>query len=249
LTPVYWLEQALADVPPDPSWLSRAERDRAAAFRVPKRRQDWLLGRWTAKRALLSVPAIAEPTPGDRRTGGPDHEALARAEIRAAASGVPEPFWDGSPLPWSLSLSHSGGRAVSALARAGAALGCDLEEIAPRSPGFLEEAFTGEERERVAASAEPDLASALCWSAKESVMKALGEGLRLPLLDFAVEGRPLGGAATRGDFGSPLVPGWRPIRVRRLSTATWFTGFWRRGNGRVVTVVAVPPPGPPIPLL
>jgi 4'-phosphopantetheinyl transferase len=234
MTRVYWLGQALADVPSDPSWLSRAERERADAFRVPKRRDDWRLGRWTAKRALVALLGSDAGAAGDAARCGL-LERHARAEVRPAASGVPEPFWDGVRAPWSLSISHAGGRALVALAEKGAALGCDLEEVAARSSGFLEEAFTDEERQAIAAAPAPDLASALYWSAKESVLKALGEGLRLPLHDVVVAGRPAG---TNG-------AGWQPIEVRRRSSGARFAGFWQRADGGVITVVSDPAPRAP----
>lgn len=49
---LYCLTQKLADLPTDESWLAAGERVRAAGFRFAKRRNDWILGRWTAKRAL-----------------------------------------------------------------------------------------------------------------------------------------------------------------------------------------------------
>jgi 4'-phosphopantetheinyl transferase len=242
---VYWLGQALADVPADSSWLSPAEREKAAGFRVPKRRDDWLLGRWTAKRALTAVIGCGSAGPGDAEArDGSRLSALARVEVRAAASGVPEAFRDEERARVSLSISHSAGRAVAALAAADVALGCDLEEVAARSPGFLEEAFTDEERAAITAAPRSDLATALYWSAKESVLKALGEGLRLPLLDLSVEGRPAGVGAPDGPVGC-----WRPLRVHRRSSGASFGGWWRPDGGWVITVVAVPDPAPPIGLV
>ena len=51
---VFWLEQTEADVPPSNDWLGPAELDRCNAFRFAKRRNDWRLGRWTAKCALAA---------------------------------------------------------------------------------------------------------------------------------------------------------------------------------------------------
>ena len=48
---VYWLEQTEANVPEDNTWLSPREVAFADRLRFAKRRADWRLGRWTAKRA------------------------------------------------------------------------------------------------------------------------------------------------------------------------------------------------------
>ena len=76
---VYWLEQSDADVPADNGWLSANEAARLNAMRFPKRRDDWRLGRWTAKNALalyfLSLKVRADP------------QILASLEIRQAPSG------------------------------------------------------------------------------------------------------------------------------------------------------------------
>src|SRR3954470_9820231 len=49
-----WLTLSRADVPPGDAWLGERERATLAALRVPKRRADWRLGRWTAKAALAA---------------------------------------------------------------------------------------------------------------------------------------------------------------------------------------------------
>jgi 4'-phosphopantetheinyl transferase len=72
---LYWFEQSLANVPQRETWLSAREADYSRNLRFPKRRADWLLGRWTAKNAVaafLDIPA--EPL------------ALSDIEIRSALS-------------------------------------------------------------------------------------------------------------------------------------------------------------------
>jgi hypothetical protein len=49
---LYWLEQSEADVPAHNDWLSVRERAFLDTIRFAKRRGDWRLGRWAAKRAL-----------------------------------------------------------------------------------------------------------------------------------------------------------------------------------------------------
>jgi len=162
---LYWLQQTGADVPPADDWLSAAEAARLARFHIPKRRADWRLGRWTAKQALSAY--LNQPA--------------ANFEIRAAPDGAPEAFLHGRPAGVNISISHSAGVAICAIAATGVALGCDIEQIEPRSPAFLEDYFTTEEQYAVAATpaAAQALLVTLLWSAKESVLKALREGLRL----------------------------------------------------------------------
>ena len=104
----YWLEQTEADVPAENDWLSANETVCLNGMRFPKRRADWRLGRWTAKRALsvsLDVPAHTM--------------AFKKIEIRAAASGAPEVFFDNQPAAVTISLSHRAGIAACADAKAG----------------------------------------------------------------------------------------------------------------------------------
>ena len=60
------------------------------------------------------------------------------------------------------------------------ALGCDLEVIEPRSEEFVADYFTTEEQKMVSQAPIADRSKllALLWSAKESALKALREGLR-----------------------------------------------------------------------
>src|SRR5271157_5582736 len=167
---VYWLEQAEADVPAENDWLSASEAARLNAMRFAKRRADWRLGRWAAKRAVAAYLDV----PGHR-------QALANIEVHAAPSGAPEVFILNTAAPATISLSHRDGTALCAVAPSGAALGCDLEIIEPRSDAFVADYFTAEEQAlvaRVSLEDRPRLL-ALLWSAKESALKALHEGLRL----------------------------------------------------------------------
>jgi len=158
MTPPGWLTNSLADVPAGDAWLSARERAVLARLRIAKRRDDWRLGRWTAKAAVaawLGVPA-------------------ARIEILAAADGAPEAFLDGRPAPVSVSLSHREGRALAVVADAPAVVGCDLELIEPRSGAFVREWLPDAD-----ATALTPLAANLLWTAKEAAAKVRREGLRL----------------------------------------------------------------------
>ena len=64
MTDVYWLEQVDVDLPAENDWLSSAELSRLKSMRIANRRNDWRLGRWTAKRALATYLNL----PTDTRT-------------------------------------------------------------------------------------------------------------------------------------------------------------------------------------
>ena len=53
--PVSWLSQGERDLPPGDDWLAKSERERASTLRFTKRRDDYLLARFTAKQAIARV--------------------------------------------------------------------------------------------------------------------------------------------------------------------------------------------------
>ena len=237
----YWLEQTEADVPAENDWLSANETVCLNGMRFPKRRADWRLGRWTAKRALsvsLDVPAHTM--------------AFKKIEIRAAASGAPEVFFDNQPAAVTISLSHRAGIAACAIVMSGVKMGCDLEMVEPRSDAFVADYFTLEEQALIAHASAADRPRllALLWSGKESALKALHEGLRLDTRSVIVIT-----CAT-----SFALSGWSQLRVRftggrstgelypgdRHPGDQVFHGWWQHADGMVRTVVAAPPPHSPI---
>jgi 4'-phosphopantetheinyl transferase len=220
---IYWLEQSASDVPLGDRWLNGSERARFDRLPIPKRRADWRLGRWTAKCAVslyLNLPR--------------DQEALAGVELRPAPLGAPEVFLHGRPAPVVLSLSHSRGTGFCAIAPSGAQMGCDLETVEPRSAAFLADYFTGEEQRSVAQTplARRDRLLTLLWSTKESVLKALGCGLRLDTR--SVIAAPAGFLQACGEE-------WRRVSAAHLGGSAFY-GWWRESRDLVWTVVADPPP-------
>jgi 4'-phosphopantetheinyl transferase len=223
---LHWLEQTEADVPPQNIWLSATERAQLNGMRFAKRRTDWHLGRWTAKRGLAVYLNL------------PSHpEVLAKLELRPAASGAPEVFWAGEPAPVTVSLSHRDGRSFCAIAPAGVELGCDLEMIEPRSDAFMSDYFTADEQELVMRAPAADWARllTLLWSAKESALKALHTGLRLDTRSVVVS----------FDESQFDLNGWSPLQVR-CPAGRIFHGWWQQTDYLVRTVVADPSPGTPI---
>lgn len=214
-----WLVCACDDVPGGDAWLSPHERARLAGMRFAKRRDDFRVGRWTAKRAIRAMN-VNGPDPCD-------------VDIRAAEDGAPEVFFPGGPAPWSVSIAHAGGRGLAVVGPPGVPFGADLETIAPRSAAFLEDYFLDSERRWIAGhpDASRDGAATLLWSVKEAVLKALRTGLREDTR--AVEVLP-GGAA----FTLRTSPGWMSVGAFVKSQGRVFEGFAMEREGQWLTIVA-----------
>lgn len=152
------------------------------------------------------------------------------AEVRAATGGAPELWLEGSRWPGTLSLSHSHGRALAALRPDGGSLGADLERVEERSASFVEDYFTSSEQRawRTAAAPARALVATLLWSAKESALKALGEGLRMATASVEVSLAPVG----------EDLQGWQRLELRPPgSGSSPWPGFWRRDGPDLLTVV------------
>lgn len=225
---VYWLEQREDEVPPANDWLSARETTYLRGLPFAKRRADWRLGRWTAKHAIASCLNLAA-----------DPQALANIEIRPTPSGAPDVFVANAPASVTISLSHRDGRALCVVAAGGVDLGCDLEVIEMRSEAFVADYFTSEEQTFVerASPAERARVVTLLWSAKESALKALREGLRLDTRSVIV---------SAGDPSCDLNR-WNTLQVR-CAEGQIFHGWWRDAKNILRTVVANPPPDLPISL-
>ena len=156
--------------------LSEEETTVLNNFRILKRRQDWLLGRWTAKHLLqemirqkqgeiVALDAIAILAGED---GAPLAQINSEAAIRDAQ--------------FTVSISHSQGSSFcAAVERPNWPLGADIERIEPRPRNFTGDFFTKEEEEFIQQS-KPEFSDALVttiWSAKEAALKAIRQGLRL----------------------------------------------------------------------
>lgn len=157
--------------------LSPDERARAARFRFPQHRTAFVAGRG-AQREILArytgLPASAlayrEGSHGKLELDGP-----------AAASGI------------RFNVSNSGDLALYALTLR-REIGVDLELLKPMPDGIdiAKRFFSAPENEVFAALAEEarDLAFFRCWTRKEAYIKAVGEGLSMPLDRFDVAFAP-----------------------------------------------------------
>jgi len=150
-------------------WASAGEQERAARFHRHLDAVRHLVGRALA-RALLA-------------------RELGVARLSGEFVGNP---WGKPGLPdcgIEFSISHSGDAVWVALCR-GVAVGIDVESRdAVADPHALAEVFHPSERAALLAlpAAEAQDAFLRCWTRKEAVVKALGEGLSRPLASFCVE--------------------------------------------------------------
>jgi phosphopantetheinyl transferase len=236
------------------SWLTAAERERAAAFRVEKRREDWLAGRLNLK-AL--VAGLCAPRAG--RAVHPAEIAIDRRPsgapiVRLATEASPLGDWQpGAALPLAVSNSHSHGHALGAALWMGErteseiAVGIDLEWVEPRSDLFVADFLTAAERAYVAAAgtAEGHARANAVWSAKEAVLKVLQRGLTADTWWLTCVPPPPGPALPSPPRPPALIPlpepgAWEPFAVTcdaRLQThGLAFAGCWRRLDGFVASL-------------
>jgi phosphopantetheinyl transferase len=237
-----------ADVQAPPAFLSASEQRTYEQLRFPKRREEWLLGRWTAKQLLRrSLESYRDL-------------ALSAIDVGADLDGAPYLSVEGEGrLPASLSISHRAGRAVCALSPAlSPSIGVDLERVEPRAKAFVEDFYTAEEAARVWACTPEvrDMLITAMWSVKEAVLKGLREGLRVDTRAVEVhhvaglEADPAGaGKASplpvlplhRVGEGAPSEH-WQPVHVAcavrgALRVAAW----WRPEGDSVLAMAAVWP--------
>jgi 4'-phosphopantetheinyl transferase len=219
-----------------PTWLGPSERAHAARLLVPKRRADFLLGRWAAKELLAGL--LASP-----RGGAPPLDSYEIVPGPRGAPVVRRP--DGARLPFGVSVSHSDGTAFCAAwpdPDDALAAGADLERIEARSEAFVRDFFT--DAETAAWDARPaggprDLLATALWSAKEAVLKALRLGLTVDTrhIDCDLFPAPVPSEET---LPGPDGDGWKRFRVRvapgTAPGSSAVAGFWREEEGFVLTL-------------
>lgn len=201
--------------------LSDAERARFSGYRRPADRARFLGGR-----TLLRTAAA-------RYLGADDPSAIA-VEARCPDCQAPHgrPTLPGTGI--SVSITHSHDRVGVALTRSGY-VGLDVEHADPAVDfrGLLPQVLSPAERDYPPASEAGFLR---LWTRKEAVLKATGQGLRVPfagvtlspgedpeVVDYRGGPRPDGDFALRGLDAGPgyqaalCVIGTRPVRVTSWS--------------------------------
>lgn len=131
-------------------WFGYDELAEARSFRLEKRRSEWLLGRYAAKRLALQLGLGDDP-----RT-----LSVARPELLAG----------GAPTGWFVSVSHSEGWAGAALSRSPIGVDVQAVRLLPAEAAHL--FLTDDEAMRAGQCPVPD-ALLHFWSAKEAAFKRL----------------------------------------------------------------------------
>ena len=214
---VYWLLQRNVDLPEDDNWLSAGERLLLQGLKFPKRIGEWRLGRWTAKQLIRSYLKI---------TDGRDDQ-FPELEILPTEDGSPQVSIQKTPFPLTISISHRAGAGFCAISRGADNLGCDLEIIEERSDAFVTDYFTFEERLKVIVAAEEDkpLLANLIWSAKESVLKTLRQGLTSDTRNVLIDLNDLA-----------VKKGWNEINARSPELNKGFYGWWQVKERYILTI-------------
>lgn len=224
---IYWTLVDTSWLPRDQVsvFLSATELEKLSSLRFPKRREEWLLGRWAVKSLARALP-------------GYQNWAACDIEVRNSPDGSPH-VWlpDGNPAPDGLSISHSHQLALVAMALGpGIRIGVDLEKIEPRSHVFVEDYFTTAERGLVGSfpAEARDMVSTLIWSTKESMLKALQVGLRWDTRRVEV-------LSIQGVTTDPIAGGqWQGLRVGDPEPAgRHWAAWWQRRDDFLMTIVAM----------
>lgn len=217
---IHWTLVEAARVPPGEGadFLSNAEQQKFAGMRFPKRRGEWLLGRWAAKSLLQSLPAYRE-------------YALNQIEITNTPEGSPQILLpDGRISRDCLSIGHREGLAFCALATtAGLRPGADLEKIEARPRNFSEDYFTAAEQALV--NSQPanarDAITTLIWSAKEAMLKSLGVGLRWDTRRVEI---------LRIENPAPEPGKWSRLQVDTHTETHHWSAWWQRRADMILTL-------------
>ncbi|MGB8381215.1 MAG: 4'-phosphopantetheinyl transferase superfamily protein [Dermatophilaceae bacterium] len=229
-----WLATGEASIPDGTDWMSDRELSRLARLRFTKPRTEYLLRRWSAKRAVAA--ALGRSL---------ERETAARIELLNHPSGAPYVLVDAAPAGIDVSLTDRAGWAVVLVGEPGSfrsgTIGVDLELVEPRSAGFVADFLTPVEQSYVAsrgACGEPgwDVAANLLWSAKEAVLKVQRVGLRADTRTVEVWVDHRAGP-----------DGWAALTATGAD-GTAYPGWWRRDGRFLLTIAHREPQQPPWPL-
>jgi 4'-phosphopantetheinyl transferase len=154
--------------------LAPEELTRADRFRFPHLRRSFIVSRGSLRVLIAGYLGI---TPRE-------------VQFSYGARGKPAYI---DPATIQFNLSHSGGLALFAFT-AGCELGVDIEQIRPLEDmsDIASRFFCSEETAELDSlpAGQRQHAFFLCWTRKEAYIKAVGEGLAVPLDSFRVATRP-----------------------------------------------------------
>jgi 4'-phosphopantetheinyl transferase len=218
MQPIYWTTQTIANLPLETSWLSPEEQTTLASLRFPKRRNDWLLGRWTAKYLLRLVVETCKNSSSSAIT------------IQRTESGAPAVLLNDLTVPGMLTLSHREELGCAAwISDPSLRIGIDLEAIETKPNSFISDYFTPAEIQLVQSltPAQFPLAASLLWSAKEAVLKALGVGLSIDTREVEIHCPSFS-----------ISDNWQPLIITQcpLECSTERALWWRTIKDELVTL-------------
>ena len=172
---------------------------------VPKRRQEWLMGRAAGKRAVALLA---------RRRGLEVNEA--EVEILKDEEGKPVVA---APLGTVVSIAHAGGAAAAIAAFEPLSVGLDFEPLQRDITRFARTAFAEEERRCLEGLGARPVWALRLWCAKEAAGKALGRGLFTLLRGLCVVGVSTDGWVEMEVRGRMLAefPQWEGRRLKAYS--------------------------------
>jgi phosphopantetheinyl transferase len=199
--------------------LSQAELDEFSMFKVLKRQREWLCSRVLLKNLVLMQPQLVGTLNKNQLT------------VKKEPTGVPfieiETF---ERMDGFFAISHSGYWAACGFTPDRILhFGLDIEVIADHSDIFVVDYFTESEIELVNGSSKEHkaLISTLIWSAKEAVLKALTEGLRMDTRNIEI-------AIPKRLF----LADWQPLEILSEQNKNW--RLFARQSGDLLLTLCIP---------
>ena len=165
------------------SWLSPDEVERADRFRFDKHRREFVLGRAVLRALLASYLGIARPQ---------ETSFIYGLKGKPALAGAATPISDAAGS-LRFNVSNSGELAVYAFTL-DCEIGVDVEyrRRLAEIEGIAQRFFAPDEVSELMGLPEKERPDGFfnCWTRKEAYIKAVGDGLSLPLNSFQVTLRP-----------------------------------------------------------
>ena len=149
-------------LPPADEILSQQEAAFFQTLRFPKRRVEWLGGRFALKELVRACSGVS----------------YREIEVLPHPSGKPVLRVKGEESPLAFSITHSHGWAVAAVSADERFVGIDLEKIEHRLNTWAKDFFHPSEL-----TGTGDAFLTALWTQKEAVVKVLGTGLSLNSYD------------------------------------------------------------------
>ena len=172
------------------SRLPAAMQQKILAYRRWQDAYSSLFGKLLLKRALLQAGLSADLM-GLKITeyGRPYLEGYGGAYAEDSVDGAYPESGLGNVRRMDFNISHSGNRVVCILSTQGR-VGIDLEETGEIAIDDFQSQFTAAEWAAITGSSMPLQTFYHYWTAKESLIKADGKGLQIPLNTLEIGGKP-----------------------------------------------------------